>query len=56
MMPEKGATLKTDIENARILAKKLGIKYKIIHIERGKKILLNGLRRDKLAGEIFQQD
>lgn len=53
MMPEKGSTPKTDIENARILAKKLEIKYKVIHIERGKKILLNGLRKDKLAGGNF---
>lgn len=32
---------------------KLGIKYKLIHIERGKKILLNRLPKDKLAGGNF---
>lgn len=53
IMPEKGATMKTDIENARTLAKNLGIKYKLIHIERGKKILLNRLPKDKLAGGNF---
>jgi NAD+ synthase len=31
----------------------LGIKYKLIHIERGKKILLNRLPKDKLAGGNF---
>ena len=33
--------------------KKFGIKYKLIHIERGKKILLNRLPKDKLAGGNF---
>jgi NAD+ synthase len=31
----------------------LGIKYKLIHIERGKKILLNRLPKDKHAGGNF---
>ena len=40
IMPEKGLTPKTDIQNAKTLAKKLNIRYKKINIERGKKILL----------------
>jgi NAD+ synthase len=53
IMPEKKATPKTDIENARTLAKKLRVKYKVIQIERGTKILLNRLPKDKLAGGNF---
>jgi len=38
-MPEKDVTSKTDLQNARSLAKKLKIKYKEINIERGKRLL-----------------
>ena len=53
IMPEKGLTPKTDIQNAKNLAKKLNIKYKKINIERGKKILLNQLPNDKLSAVNF---
>jgi len=39
-MPEKDVTSKTDLQNARSLAKKLKIKYKEINIERGKRLLI----------------
>lgn len=52
-MPEKGLTPKTDIQNARALAKKLKIRYKEIQIERGKMNLLKGLPKEKLAGGNF---
>jgi NAD+ synthase len=53
MMPERGLTPITDIQNARALAQKLKIRYKEIDIERGKKILLYRLRKDKLSGGNF---
>lgn len=49
IMPERGLTPKKDIENARDLAKEMKIKYKEIHFERAKKILLNNLPKDKLT-------
>ena len=52
-MPEKGLTPETDIQNAKTLTKKLNIRYKEINIERGKKILLNGLPKDKLSAGNF---
>ena len=56
LMPEKGLTPKMDIQNARNLAKRLKIRYKEIQIERGKKILLKTLPKDRLVEEIFQRD
>jgi len=53
IMPEKGLTPETDIQNAKTLAKKLNIRYKEINIERGKKILLNGLPKDRLSAGNF---
>ena len=53
IMPEKGLTPETDIQNAKTLAKKLNIRYKEINIERGKKILLNGLPKDRLPSGNF---
>lgn len=53
IMPEKGLSPKTDIQNAKSLAKKLNIRYKKINIERGKKILLNRLPKDKLSAGNF---
>jgi NAD+ synthase len=53
IMPEKGLTPKTDIQNAKTLAKKLSIRYKEIHIERGKKILLNRLPKHRLSAGNF---
>lgn len=52
-MPEKHVTPQKDLQNVRSLAKKLKIRYKIINIERGKKILLNNSVKDKLAGGNF---
>ena len=52
-MPEKDVTPKTNLQNARYLAKKLKIRYNEINIECGKRILLNKLPRDKLAGGNF---
>ncbi|HEY7227138.1 MAG TPA: NAD+ synthase [Nitrososphaeraceae archaeon] len=49
IMPEKGLTPKKDIDNARDLAKKMKIKYKEIHFERAKKILLKSLPINKLS-------
>jgi len=53
IMPEKGLTPKTDIQNAKILAKKLNIRYMVIDIKQGKKILLNRLPKDKLSAGNF---
>jgi NAD+ synthase len=53
IMPEKGLTPKSDIQNARLLAKKLNIRYKEINIERGKRTLLNGLPKDRLSAGNF---
>jgi NAD+ synthase len=53
IMPERGLTPVTDIQNARTLARKLKIKYKEIDIERGKKILLYRSRKDKLSAGNF---
>jgi NAD+ synthase len=50
IMPERGQTPQKDISNAYDLAHKLRIKYKEIHFERAKKILLNNLPNDKLSG------
>ncbi|HKQ21884.1 MAG TPA: NAD+ synthase [Nitrososphaeraceae archaeon] len=52
-MPEKGISSSKDIQNARSLAKRLRIRYKEIAIEKGKKILLNKLPKEKLAGGNF---
>jgi NAD+ synthase len=49
IMPERGLTPKKDIYNARDLAKEMKIKYKEIHFERAKRILLNNLPKDKLT-------
>ena len=53
ILPEKSVTPVTDIQNARSLAKKLKIRHNLIQIERGKKILLKTLPKDKLAGGNF---
>ena len=53
IMPEKRVTPKSDIRNAHSLAKDLKIRYKEISIERGKKILLERLRKNKLSGGNF---
>ena len=50
IMPERGQTPQKDIDNAYDLAHKLRIKYKEIHFERAKKILLSNLPNDKLSG------
>jgi NAD+ synthase len=50
IMPEKGITPKKDTDNARLLAKKLKIRYEEISIERAKKVLLRELPKDKLSG------
>ncbi len=50
IMPEKGITPKKDTDNARLLAKKLKIRYEEISIEQGKKVLLRNLPKDKLSG------
>lgn len=50
IMPERGQTPQKDIDNAHDLAHKLRIKYKEIHFERAKKILLSNLPNDKLSG------
>jgi NAD+ synthase len=49
IMPERGLTPKMDIDNARHLAKEMKIKYKEIHFDRAKKIMLNNLPMDKLS-------
>jgi NAD+ synthase len=53
IMPEKGLTPKTDIQNAENLAKKLDVRYRVINIEQGKKILLKRLPQDKLSAGNF---
>jgi NAD+ synthase len=50
IMPERGQTPQKDIINAYDLAHKLRIKYKEIHFEHAKKILLSDLPNDKLSG------
>jgi NAD+ synthase len=50
IMPERGQTPQKDIDNAYDVAHKLRIKYKEIHFERAKKILLSNLPNDKLSG------
>jgi NAD+ synthetase len=55
-MPEKNVTPRKDLYNVRSMAKTLNIRYKEIDIERGKKYSLNNPVKDKLAGEIFQQE
>ena len=52
-MPERGQTPQRDIDNAYDLAHKLRIKYKEIHFERAKKILLSNLPNDKLSSGNF---
>lgn len=52
-MPERNISPRMDVRNARFLAKKLKIRYKIVEIGRGKKILLNKLPKEKLAGGNF---
>lgn len=49
IMPERGQTPQKDIDNAHDLAHRLRIKYKEIHFERAKKILLSNLPNDKLS-------
>jgi NAD+ synthase len=53
IMPERGLTPNKDIDNARQLAKEMKIKYKEIHFDRAKKILLNNLPKDKLSAGNF---
>jgi NAD+ synthase len=53
IMPESGQTPQKDIDNAHDLVHKLRIKYKEIHFERAKKILLSNLPNDKLSGGNF---
>jgi NAD+ synthase len=50
IMPEKGLTPKKDVDNARQLANEMKIKYKEIHFEHAKKILVNNLPKDKQSG------
>jgi len=50
IMPERGQTPQKDIINAYDLAHKLRIKFKEIHFEHAKKILLSNLPNDKLSG------
>jgi NAD+ synthase len=50
IMPERGQTPQKDIDNAYDLAHKLRIKYKEIHFERAKNILLGNLPHDRLSG------
>ena len=50
IMPERGHTPQKDIDNAYDLAHKLRIKYKVIHFERAKKILIGNLPNDRLSG------
>jgi len=50
IMPERGQTPRKDIDSAHDLAHKLRIKYKEIHFERAKKILLSNMPNDKLSG------
>jgi NAD+ synthase len=52
-MPEKRVTLRKDLQNVRSLVKQLKIRYMEIDIERGKKLLLDNLVKDKLAGGNF---
>jgi NAD+ synthase len=50
IMPERGQTHQKDINNVYDLVHKLKIKYREIHFERAKKILLSNLPNDKLSG------
>ena len=50
IMPERGVTPQKDIDNAYELAEKFKIRYKEIHIDSAKKILLRNLPNDKLSG------
>lgn len=52
-MPEKGITPTTDIQNVRNIARSLKIKYYIIEIDKGKRILLKSLLKSKLAAGNF---
>jgi NAD+ synthase len=52
-LPEKGIAPVMDIRNVRNLASNFKIKYKEIQINKGKKILLTSLRRDRLASGNF---
>ena len=52
-LPEKGIAPKTDIHNVRYLARSFKIKYKEIQINKGKKILLTSLRKERLASGNF---
>lgn len=55
IMPEKGVTPKTDIQNALSLAKKLEIRYKQIPIEQGKNLYYESYRGKNFQQAIFQQ-
>jgi len=52
-MPEKDITPTTDIQNVRNIARSLKIKYYIIEIDKGKRILLKSLLKSKLAAGNF---
>jgi NAD+ synthase len=52
-LPEKGIAPKGDIQNVRYLARSSKIKYKEIQINKGKKILLTSLRKERLASGNF---
>lgn len=52
-LPEKRVTPEKDLQNVRTLARELKIRYRENDIERGKRVLLNNSRRDKLAGGNF---
>lgn len=56
IMPEKGVTPKTDIQNALSLAKKLEIRYKQIPMNKGKNLYYESYRGKNFQQAIFQQD
>lgn len=53
IMPERGITPKNDIINAVNLANQLKVKYKEIHFEHAKSILLKHLPKDKISSGNF---
>lgn len=52
-LPEKGIAPEMDIHNVRYLARSFKIKYKEIQINKGKRILLTSLRKERLASGNF---
>jgi NAD+ synthase len=52
-LPEKGIAPEMDINNVRYLARSFKIKYKEIQINKGKRILLTSLRKERLASGNF---